>query len=256
MSMQRRVNEFNVDLNRNSVFAPEQRSGAPEGYSNVKSLLLPGRRMRFTEFVGRAVWKIARYGFSAVKQAITGGQFVDPNGLFFGGNELQPELVLLKQWLSTSLSDTKRVISIDVHTGLGSFGEDALLLDVTDESDEFKRVAACFGRQRVQGCDPRTSISYVTTGTLANLIQACFPGATVDRVVQEFGTSPPLKVLYALREENYRFFSSDRNFSGSYDAGLVKVFMPDSVPWRERVVERGVIVYQQALKADTEGPGH
>ncbi len=251
MSMQRRVNEFNVDLNRNSVFPPEERRGAPDGYDHVKSLLLPRRSMSYAEFIVRALMKVARYGFSSVKQAITGGQFVDSNGLFFGGMELQSELLALKEWLCAELSDTKRVISLDIHTGLGAFGEDALLLDVTAESEEFGRVVAHFGQERVQGCDPRTSISYVTTGTLADLIQACFPSATVDRVVQEFGTSSPFKVLHALREENNHFFASERNFFGKRAVNLTKVFVPESLSWRERVIARGLAVYQQALAPES-----
>jgi hypothetical protein len=250
MSMQRRVNEANVDLNRNSVLNPEQRRGAPAGYDDIRSILLPGRAMGFAEFIGRALWKVVRYGFPAVKQAVTGGQFVDPNGLFFGGHELQPELVALREWLSTALSESQRVISIDVHTGLGEFGEDALLLDVADESDEFQRVSLNFGKDRVQGCDPHTSIAYVTTGTLSELIHASFPGATVDCMVQEFGTSAPFKVLHALREENQRFFASDRQFSGRSDTNLATVFMPSSSSWRNRVLARGLAVYGQALAAE------
>ena len=51
----------------------------------------------------RALAIILKYGFVAVKQAVANGQYDFPKGLFFGGIELQEELVNYKEWLLKNL---------------------------------------------------------------------------------------------------------------------------------------------------------
>lgn len=80
----RRVDEQNIDLNRN--FPNASYRGAPRGYQQLNALLNPARVVRITDFFTlRAGLNIARHGMSTLKEAVATGQYEYPKGLFFGG---------------------------------------------------------------------------------------------------------------------------------------------------------------------------
>ena len=80
----RRVNEDNVDLNRNfrdfALPAP-----ANAGYADVHPMLLPATWPPPKENEAAIGAYIARDGERAFQAALTGGQYTFPDGLFFGG---------------------------------------------------------------------------------------------------------------------------------------------------------------------------
>ena len=70
----RRVNAFNVDLNRNFLPPGEPYSGSPDHYERLDGLLNPKRSFSQLEFLARSGWQILRHGYEPLKQAIAGGQ--------------------------------------------------------------------------------------------------------------------------------------------------------------------------------------
>src|SRR5215471_7735163 len=122
MAWLRRVNEQNVDLNRNSLFAPETYSGAPQMYARLDSLLNPPSPPSSDMYVAKVVWNVLCHGMPALKQAVAGGQYEFPRGLFFGGKRLQQELALYWAFLQKRVAIAKRIVAIDFHTGLGQYG--------------------------------------------------------------------------------------------------------------------------------------
>src|SRR6185436_14088133 len=96
-------------------------------------------------FLTRVMLLILRYGWSGLKQAIAGGQYEYPRGLFFGGKRHQPELAAYQHFIESSLQSAERVVAIDIHTGLGKFGNDILLVD----SEHYDTMARAFGSRVV-----------------------------------------------------------------------------------------------------------
>lgn len=74
MSQHRRVNESNVDLNRNFL-KKGQWYGAHDGYHLLHSLLNPAHLPRLDLFMPKLVYKIARHGWGYLKQAGAEGQY-------------------------------------------------------------------------------------------------------------------------------------------------------------------------------------
>src|SRR3981081_3470078 len=119
----RRVNEDNVDLNRNfqDFTAPLP---ANEPYDALHSMLIPadwdgaGRRAadaQLQEF-------LSRNGIAALQAAVSAGQYSHPNGLFFGGIAESWSAATFKQIIKTHLPKAAtRLVVIDLHTGLGPF---------------------------------------------------------------------------------------------------------------------------------------
>jgi hypothetical protein len=246
MAMIRRGNESNVDLNRNCIFDSYERIGAPSGYDHVRSLVNPTVSSSFHAFSFRALAKVVQHGFTAVRQAITGGQYIDPQGIFYGGREIQPEIEIFRNWLQENISPQDHVIAIDLHSGLGSFCKDALLLDVLEQSDEHRRIVAIFQSETIHAPNSSQSLTYTTRGSLSHVIPRCHPNIHADQVVHEFGTLHPFKVLHALIEENFHYFHNPTNRPTQL---LLDAFCPQSITWRMNAVKRGLEIFSKATRA-------
>ena len=140
MAWLRRVNEQNVDLNRNCL-EEEPYTGAPAAYAQFDSFLNPQSRPGADFYLLKAQLLILRYGMTALKQAVAEGQYEFPRGLFFGGKSFQSGPAQWRKFLQRALPAVERVVSIDVHTGVGKYGQDLLLVD----APHFERMRAMFG---------------------------------------------------------------------------------------------------------------
>lgn len=240
----RRVNEENVDLNRNFLAPGEGYAGAPAGYGALDPLLNPPAPPTWDFFYGQVVWQIARHGMTTLKQAVAGGQYEYPRGLFFGGKRLQQGPERYEGFLRERLGRAGRVIAIDVHTGVGEYGEDLLLA----EQAELEAARRAFG-DRVTLADPDSSAAYRVRGGYERMLARVFPRASVHFVVQEFGTYSPLHVVYALREENRWHHHGGGSLQHRTKRGLVVAFSPDDDAWRRSVLDRGRALLDQAVAA-------
>jgi hypothetical protein len=254
MAMRRRCNAGNVDLNRNCVLDPADRRTGHEAYEGLRTLLHPTQTVPFQSFALRAVASIVQKGFSKVKQAAAGGQYIDPDGIFYGGESLAPELIALREWATSFFANHEQLLTIDLHSGLGRFGDDVLILDDGDGSTPFQRVVRLFPSESVRGPNPATSVSYETRGSLSHLIPSCCHIPIVDHIVHEFGTYHAIRVLHALITENqgYHLLNDDSQESAAaYHQtrdNLFEMFCPASPTWRVNAVKRGVHVFEVAKR--------
>jgi hypothetical protein len=252
MAWLRRVNENNVDLNRNFLGADEEFAGAPKDYAALDALLNPSSPPSDPPapdfFPVRAAFKIFRHGMPALRQAIAGGQYDFPQGLFFGGERHEQGPRRFQVYISSKFSAAERLVGIDVHTGLGPFGEDHLLVNGDAErASAVARMQAVYG-SRVQALDS-SGISYRTRGAQDGLWFRMFPGAQIYFAFQEFGTLHPVRVLAALRAENRRHhygIPGDERHARA-KAKLLEVFCPPRKKWRDRVLSRGQEVIARSL---------
>jgi hypothetical protein len=245
MAWLRRVNERGVDLNRNSLDAGDEYAGAPDGYDALNAFLNPPSEPSREAFFLRAAWLILRYGMPTLKQTIAGGQYVNPKGLFFGGASLQEETRRLREHARERFSSVTRLVSVDVHTGLGRFGDDTLLVAADQASPMLAEMRACFGARMVP-LDPERGPAYRVRGTYNSSFRVLLPGASLFLIGQEFGTYSPIRVLRALRAENrsYHYGSSSARLVAA--RALREVFDPDNETWRQAVLALGRIVMSQA----------
>ena len=139
-SNDRRVNEKNVDLNRNFLSEHEfaaYRARDPNyvGYVNLNSLFNPvktiSKNIQVNEVYSmfRTVYALGRYGLLHIKRALVAGNYHKEDGVGFGGFDLQQSaknLISLVQDESIGLSHADQILLLDVHTGLGPMGVDTL----------------------------------------------------------------------------------------------------------------------------------
>jgi len=241
MSWLRRVNANNVDLNRNCLEGEPYR-GAPEAYAALDSLLNPKSPPSNDRFVLRTILPVLRFGMPALKQAIAGGQYEYPKGLFFGGKQLQQEMAQYRRFLEMAFTSVERVIAIDVHTGLGKHAEDTLLVD----SKHYEARRRQFG-ERVAPLNPERGPAYRVRGDFQWLINGVFARADVAFVGQEFGTFNSIQVISALRQENRWHHYGAGSPDHPTKRHLKEMFCPDDTKWRDAVLGRGRDLINQAL---------
>ena len=237
MAWLRRVNENNVDLNRNFITSEEQRNAASEIYRKLDPFLNPKSPPSTDLFYIKAVYYALRYGIRQLKQAIAMGQYDFPRGLFFGGRRLEAGPSLYRTWLAENLTHLKRGFAIDVHTGLGRSGHESLFLRSANLPTD--ALESRIGRDLISDA-ANSGVGYDMQGGYANCFNVLPEGAEMHVVTQEFGTYPSVLVLHALREENRWYHYGDGTTLHPVKRRLKEVFAPESHVWRESVISKGV----------------
>ncbi len=249
----RRFDHENIDLNRNFLLPGEPYAGAPEGYAALDGLLNPDSPPTALDpFLLRAAVEIVRHGMPALKDAVAGGQYEFPKGLFFGGSG--PSVT--QRWLAAHLpgwvSGAARVLHVDVHTGLGQAGY-KLLVDHEDGSPGAAQLAEWFGGDVVQPWR-NDGVTYTIRGGLGTWCKATM-GSHYDVVALEYATVHILRVIAALRAENraHHFGQPSDGATERAKRELREVFAPSDRAWRDRAVADAVRVVEQAISALSRG---
>lgn len=245
----RRFNEDNIDLNRNFVDHSQPYRKNP-GYDELEAAISP-ESISFLENTGaifRLLWYRLRHGKAALKEAVTLGQHTDPDGLFYGGESEAWSNHTLREIVDRFLSAAERVVSIEIHTGLGPFGEAEVILNEAHTAPASRRARAWFGSS-AKSTGSGQSVSGQIGGSVKLALPAMLPKAEVTAVSLEFGTYSARKVLRALRRENWLHYhgGSDHPEAQKIKADLLEAFYPDSEGWREQVWKKGLIIIGKAL---------
>jgi hypothetical protein len=244
----RRANEHNVDLNRNALARfpgpanPAYR--ALDGWLNP-----PSAPRRGDAFLLRGAWLIATRGWSVVKQAIVEGQYEFPRGLFYGGAQRERSTAVLASLLDDpGLRDVRRVVALDLHTGLGRFATARLLVGLPPDSPRFRAMARHFGADALESNVRAGTSAYRVHGGLREHIEERFARAETFAAVLEIGTIALPRMLARLRRENRAFHYTPPGSPARERARalLREAFCPRSRAWRERVLATGARVLRQA----------
>lgn len=240
MAYKRRFNESNVDLNRNFLVDESKYNGAPDAYRKVEWFLNPSHLpSKMDLFFPQVVYLIARYGFTTLKQAIAGGQYEYPKGIYFGGSKMEASNRFLENWVLEHLSHVKELYVVEVHTGLGESGVDLLFWPYGKDDPKTINLEHRLG-ESLDSDDPEEGAGFKTPGDLQNEVPKLIPDTDVFWILQEFGAYGPVATLRSLRNENaYYQFSKDHDTQHWTKQELVEAFSPGNREWQEKVVRRG-----------------
>jgi hypothetical protein len=246
----RRVNEDNVDLNRNFV---DHRAPYPENpaYVELRDAICP---IEWTEASREAADGVlrsyaARHGLMALQQAISAGQYVDPEGVFYGGSEPVWSNRMLVAVLGEHAATVRQATCIDLHTGLGPYGVGEIINLHHRGDPGGTHVASWFGTEATS-IESGTSTSAPVTGATSRGVKLGLPNAVTACIGLEYGTRPLKEVLDSVRADNWLHLHGmlDSSEGREIKAQMREAFYPDKDDWKEMVYERSVDVMRRALK--------
>jgi hypothetical protein len=244
----RRTNEDNVDINRNwmnfdcplpSNLLYEELSEdlCPSDWS-AEAQARTGARL--------AAW-IERHNVAIYQQAVSGGQWTHPNGLFYGGTEASWSRRVLAEIITSSLGSASRVCILDFHTGLGPYGYAEPIIGLPRHDPGFSRTRAWIGAaaKSVHG----ESISAEITGDSSSVLPGLIPRALVDVVALECGIRPINEVALALRADAWLHAHADPLSAEAQPikAMIRAAFHSDEPLWQGMALGQGLAACRAAV---------
>lgn len=273
MAWLRRVNEDNVDLNRN--FVDHNLPPDNTAYEVLANVIAPAEytdevvqqaRVRLLAYAKEAAARelhrlavdqpdenqvayAAKVGQRQLQAAISRGQYTHEQGIHFGGKSKIWSNRTLHEIVSKHILATPRVVLVDLHTGLGPYGHGECIMNESINSDAYTRARKWWGNT-VKSTTAGESSSPDITGSLKYAFARMFgPNTEVTAISLEFGTYDPPEVFFAMQAENWmhNHGKKDDPRAGQIKSEMRRVFYPDSDHWKRMVWARANYVVDQAL---------
>jgi len=246
----RRVNEDNVDLNRNFV---DHNTPYPEnpGYEELLNAInLPDLE---PETLKAAREKLAAYaqanGPAALQHAMSAGQYTHPDGVQFGGNKPTWSHLTLRKIVDQHLAPAERIVFIDFHSGLGPRGHGEIISTEPVESETYKRMTSIWGDE-VRSTKAAGSVSSNVAGSITDFLGEELKGKALCACGLEFGTLPITDVSFALQADNWlwQHGGAENPRAGEIGALIRGAFYVDEDDWKEEVFKRAQEVAWKGLE--------
>lgn len=245
----RRVNEDNVDLNRNFVDWSQPVPANPE-YTELADVLVPSTWTAEVQeqTVLQLLAKVQELGMERMQQIIQGGQFEHPTGVFYGGTGPTWSHRWLREFTGRRLAGVRRAAIIDLHTGLGPWGHGSLLSSSQPGDAAHQRQVAWW--QDVTSLDDGESVSAVVAGDWLAVAEGFSPETEITGITIEYGTVDGITVLQSLRADAVLHAHGDPS---APEARAVRdqvraAFLDDDPAWLEACWPRYQFVATAALE--------
>lgn len=122
----RRVNENNVDLNRNFLLKDEDFINSKDDYYLVDEVINPKKKIKdfniaYIKTIFNILRLVVRIGAGKFKHVLLSGQRYNTNGAYYMGDCFQKQTIFLKNLYQNLFSEKgfENTIFIDLHTGYG-----------------------------------------------------------------------------------------------------------------------------------------
>jgi|RhiMetStandDraft_4_1073278.scaffolds.fasta_scaffold01081_7 hypothetical protein len=253
----RRVNEDNVDVNRNYVDFSQALPNNP-AYAAVHDVYtcndLHGSErakadVRFNSLVDEHGWP----GLMAIVGA---GQYQFPDGLFFGGHEPSWSNRTLRKILETNLSSASIAMVFDLHTGAGDYGHPMLMTIAQSAYKALPQAQALFGPWlytliTAANTVSETGVAATSVGYTSQALLDTLPNVHLLPLVIECGTWPGPSVHDSLRDDHWLHLHGDPSDASAQEIkrALLEQFYPADSDWQELVWVRTRQIWEKALLA-------
>jgi hypothetical protein len=250
----RRVNEDNIDLNRNFI---DHQGAKPEndGYRQLRDAICPADWSVESERRNKAAFSAyaASNGALALQSAITSGQYWDDAGVFYGGTTETWSNRTLRDILAPFAGTAHRAAFIDLHTGLGPYGFGEIMSNHFGQSVGNRLIRDWWGAEATFFDDGSTS-SAVTIGDTNIGVDQALPQTEVAGITLEYGTIPLEPMIDAVRADNWLHLHGklDSALGKEIKAEIRAGFYPEHDDWKQMVFERAVYVLNGMMRGLTQ----
>ena len=244
----RRTTHENVDLNRNFHDFSRPLPANP-AYDEIAALLVPALWPPAPEINEAIARFIVQRGERALQEAISGGQYDHPEGLFYGGRNPTWSQVTLRHVLQQHGTRCSKLGWIDLHTGLGPNGHGERIFACRDDAAALQRARAWWSHDVTSIYDGSSSSALLSGLMWLAAYEECAQ-AEYTGIALEYGTEPVMTVMNALRADQWL-----ENHPEAGEAQRLQIkrqvrdaFYTDTDEWKQRIVEQGVDVAMQAVR--------
>jgi hypothetical protein len=240
-SFGRRVNEDNVDLNRNFVNFSQPLPVNP-GYAALHAHLLPGQWPPAASDDDVLQNYAAQHGAMGLQQAISGGQYVYADGLFYGGRGVTWSNRMLRRLLAQLRQQSpnlQRFFWIDFHTGLGPAGHGERIYACGPDAQSLAYNRSVWGAEMTSYLDG-SSTSAPLVGVNSQAALDAFAGIQLACIALEYGTVPMERVMFALRADHWLAMQHNppAELVQATRAAVRAAFYVETDQWKDDVVRQ------------------
>ncbi|MEN8115988.1 MAG: M14 family metallopeptidase [Bacteroidota bacterium] len=244
----RRVTENNVDFNRNCDTATTLFSSENSGYNDLYPMLNPEGKTKAGSLKNRffmmvAINKLLQESMASLRQAVLQGQYEHERGLYFGGSNFEPQLIMLGEIFKTYAKDYETVFNIDLHTGYGERGTAHLFPNPIDDQKVKSTLEGIFEGYKIDWGD--SDDFYTINGSFTDYIGKVLPDKFYLPMLIEYGTLNSsntvgsVKSLHNMILENQ---GAQYGYKSAKDSIKVKIrfmemYNPSSEKWRTKIID-------------------
>ncbi len=244
----RRVTHENVDLNRNfHDFSKTLPVNA--GYEELAAVIVPPTWP--PSDAANAVLQrfIQERGLPAFQEAISGGQYAHPEGLFYGGRNPTWSQVTLRHVLQEHATRCERLGWIDVHTGLGPSGVGERIFACRDDAAALRRARVWWG-DKVTSIYDGSSLSAPLQGLMWMCAYEECAQAEYTGIALEYGTLPIMEMMNALRADQWLETHPEAPAAqrAQIKQQMRDAFYTDTDVWKQQIIEQALDAAHGAVR--------
>ena len=236
----RRTTQENVDLNRNFHDFSQPLPGNP-GYDELAGAIVPSAWPPSAEAEAMLASYAQQHGPAKLQEAISGGQYDHPEGIFYGGRNPTWSHVTLRHVLQEHGTKCSRLGWIDLHTGLGPPGIGERIFACRDDAAALRRARAWWG-DKITSIYDRSSTSAPLKGLMWLAAYEECSQAEYTGIALEYGTLPLHEMIGALRADQWV-----ENHPDAPESVVSKIkrqtrdtFYIDTDEWKQQIVDQAV----------------
>lgn len=245
----RRVTHENVDLNRNWIDFSQALPANP-GYDELAEAIAPKEWTPAAQQVSFQVLGafMATKGMPATQQALSGGQYNHPKGIFYGGQAATWSRQTQTAIFETHLKGARRIGIIDYHTGLGPWGYGEQIITDAEGTPGFIRARAWYGGAVTSPSSGSSTSADIVGDGLAGA-PLVLSHAEVTGMALEVGTQDLMAVMDALRADNWLHAYGDpaSEQGQAIKAQMRAAFYGDAEDWKGMVAGQSLLACKQAI---------
>ena len=258
----RKVNENNVDLNRNFVPNGVFDKSVNSDFPKLTNLLAPDHSARsfFVEnlsFIGKFIHAYLTAGAEDISNAALLGQFASPQAMYYGGERYEEQTTLTMDLLREALTHYTTVLHLDQHSGYGPRYQMSITT-VPQEPLTSAELSTKFNFPLIMRGD--NTEFYAIHGDMCSwlyeLREVEFPSKQVFACAFEFGTygSSLLQRIHSLRT---MIFESQLHWHGAQNERTAEkirrefqeLYFPAEEKWRAKAISDGRQAFAGILSA-------
>jgi hypothetical protein len=253
----RRVNEDNMDLNRNFIdfSKPLPVNARYEDLHDIylsKDLNGP-ERAAADDLMDKYSQES---GWSEIKKIVEAGQYTHADGIFFGGQQPSWSNRTLLTIIQTHLAHAKAIVSFDLHTGAGAYGHPMLMAIAEKGYPSLQPAREVFGPWLYvlitgKNIGSNTGVTATATGYLSQFMLDNLPDTQLIQLVVECGTYDGETMHHLVRDDHWlHLYGDPQSPQGKKIKGeLFEGFYPQDKDWQQLVHLRTQQIFNRAFSA-------